>query len=309
MTLLAPRGSRVSGATVVDLGLAADPSAALRPDGAGTAGATDRVFRTVAAWLETHSARFDVVHGHAFDAPAFAAIRGPRVVHTLHLPPLDDAVVAAVRGSLATLATVSESCRAGWRAAGIEVAEILPNGIDVAAVPAGEGRGGYLAFAGRMSPEKDPAAACRVARRLGVPLRLAGPRYDDGYFRHQVEPELGGDITYAGPLDRAALWRLLGGAAATLLPIRWDEPFGMVALESIACGTPVVAYRRGGLTDLVVEGKSGCLVRPDDEDAFGAAVDTARRLSRSACRSDASRFDLARMLDAHESLYRRLAAA
>lgn len=309
VTLIAPRGSRVSGATIVDLGLSADPRAALRPDAAGTAGAMDHVFRVVAMWLDTNGARFDVVHGHAFDAPAFAALRGAQVVHTLHLPPLDSAIVAAVRGSFATLATVSGSCRAGWRAAGVEITDILPNGIDVAAVPAGEGSGGYLAFAGRMSPEKDPAAACRVARRLGMPLHLAGPRYDEAYFRERVEPELGGDIAYAGPLERTALWRLLGGAAATLLPIRWDEPFGMVALESIACGTPVVAYRRGGLADLVVEGTSGCLVPPDDEDAFGRAVDAARRLSRSACRSEASRFDLARMLDAHESLYRRLAAA
>jgi len=309
VTVLAPRGSRVSGATVVDLGLPADPRAALRPDAAGAAGAMDHVFRAAAAWLDARAARFDVIHGHAFDVPAFAAIRGARVVHTLHLPPLDGAVVAAVRGSVATLATVSESCRAGWRAAGVEISEILPNGIEVAAVPAGEGSGGYLAFAGRMSPEKDPAAACRVARRLGLPLRLAGPRYDEGYFRKQVEPELGGDITYAGPLERTALWRLLGGAAATLLPIRWEEPFGMVALESIACGTPVVAYRRGGLVDVVVDGRSGCLVPPDDEDALGVAVGTASRFARSACRSDASRFDLARMLDAHESLYRRVADA
>lgn len=307
VTLIAPRGSHVSSVAVVDLGIDADPAAVLRTAATAPAASQVAAFAAVGGWLETHSARFDLVHAHAFDAPAFAAIRGPRVVHTLHLPPLDDAVVAAVRGTDATLATVSESCRAGWRAAGVEVAEILPNGIELEAVPPGKGSGGYLAFAGRMSPEKDPAAACRVARRLGLPLRLAGPRYDEGYFRHQVEPELGGDITYAGPLERSALWRLLGGAAATLLPIRWDEPFGMVALESIACGTPVVAYRRGGLTDLVVEGTSGFLVPPNDEDAFGAAVDNARRLSRSACRSDASRFDLERMLDAHESLYRRLA--
>ncbi len=269
----------------------------------------DHVFRAIAAWLDAAGASLDIIHCHAFDAPAFVRIGGARTVHTLHLPPLDGGVVAAVRRSRATLATVSESCRSGWRAAGVEVGEILPNGIDVERVPMGAGSGGYVAFAGRMSPEKGAAAACRVARRLGLPLRLAGPIYDDDYFHAYVEPALGADITYVGSLERTALWGVLGGAMATLLPIGWDEPFGMVALESIACGTPAVAYRRGGLADIVVDASSGCLVAPDDEEALAAAVETARGLSRLACRADASRFTLARTLDAHEALYRRVVGA
>jgi len=303
VTLVAPRGSFVTGATAVDLGIAADASAAL---GRGSAGSSQRVaFAAVGDWLASRS--FDVVHAHAFDAPAFATLRGPRVVHTLHLPPVDPIVVAAVRAADATLATVSESCRAGWAAAGVSVPELLPNGLDLAAVPVGTGDGGYLAFAGRMSPEKDPAAACRVARSLDVRLRLAGPVYDETYFAREVRPLLGDTVTYDGSLDRAALWRALGAAAATLQPVHWDEPFGMVALESLACGTPVVAYRRGGLADVVVDGRSGCLVEPDDEAGLTDAVGVAARLSRAACRSDAERFDVGRMLDAHEALYRRIA--
>jgi glycosyltransferase involved in cell wall biosynthesis len=307
VTVIAPRGSRVAGATVVDLGVAADPRAALRPGAVGSPVAMAPVFRRVSDWLATADA--DVIHAHAFDAPAFAELRGGRVVHTLHLPPFDGGIVAAVRGSDATLATVSESCRTAWRAAGVPVTELLPNGIDVGRVPAGEGGGGYLAFAGRMSAEKGADVACRVARRLRMPLRLAGPRYDDEYFRSKVEPELGGDVSYEGALERGTLWHVLGGASATVLPIHWDEPFGMVALESIACGTPVAAYRRGGLAEVVTEGRSGCLVPPDDEDALARAIGIAQGLSRSLCRSDASRFDIARMLDAHETLYRRLVAA
>lgn len=304
VTLLAPRGSFVTGAVVADLGIDADPSAAL---GRGSDRKTQRdAFATVGEWLSSRS--FDVVHAHAFDEPAFAALRGPRVVHTLHLPPVDPAVVAAVRAADAVLATVSDSCRSGWAAAGVRVPEILPNGIDLSVIPAGRGDGGYLAFAGRMSPEKDPAAACRIARSLGAPLRLAGPVYDERYFSREVAPLVGDAVRYDGALDRAALWRLLGAATATLQPVRWDEPFGMVALESLACGTPVVAYRRGGLVDVVVDGRSGCLIQPDDEAALAAAVPTAVGLSRTACRSDAARHDLDRMLDAHEALYRRIAA-
>jgi glycosyltransferase involved in cell wall biosynthesis len=302
VTLLAPRGSFITGTTLVDLGIGADPAAAL---GHGSDGMSqDRAFAAAASWLATRS--FDVVHAHAFDAPAFARLSGPRVLHTIHLPPMDPAVVAAARATRAMLATVSESCRAAWARDAVHIREVLPNGIDIAEVPVGAGTGGYVAFAGRMSAEKDPAAACRVARAAGTRLRLAGPVYDERYFADEVEPLLGDDVTYDGPLDRAALWRMLGAATATIQPVRWDEPFGMVALESIACGTPVVAYRRGGLAEVIVDGRSGCLVTPGDETALLRAVGTAAKLSRLACRADAARYDLARMLDAHEALYRRL---
>lgn len=303
VTLVAPRGSFVTGATIADLGIAADASAALGRGGGGTS--QRDAFAAVSGWLSSRS--FDVIHGHAFDAPAFATLRGPRVVHTLHLPPVDPTVVAAVRAADAMLATVSESCRSAWAAAGVRVPERLPNGIDLAAVPVGHGDGGYLAFAGRIAPEKDPAAACRVALARGTPLRLAGPVYDEGYFQRELAPFLDDGVRYEGSLDRAGLWRMLGGAIATLQPVRWDEPFGMVALESLGCGTPVVAYRRGGLVDVIVDGRSGCLVEPGDEGALAGAVATASSLSRAACRSDAARHDLARMLDAHETLYRRIA--
>lgn len=305
VTVVAPRGSRVTGAKIVDLGIDADPHAALRP-GVDAAVTMAPIFGRVSSWLDRAGA--DVIHGHAFDGPAFAAVRGKRAVHTLHLPPIDTRVVAAVRASDATLATVSESCRSAWRAVGVEVRTILPNGIDALRVPVGDGHGGYLAFAGRITVEKGAAVACRVARGLKMPLLLAGPIYDERYFRSEVQPALGGDIQHVGPLDRPALWRLLGGASATLMPAGWDEPFGMVALESIATGTPVVAYRRGSLAEVVGEGRSGYLVPPDDEDALARAVGPAQRLGRAACRSDASRFGIDRMLDAHEELYRRLAA-
>jgi len=303
VTVLAPRGSHVTGARVEDLGIDADPSEAV---GVARGGDSQwRAFAAVGAWLSDRD--FAVVHAHAFDAPAFAAVRGPRALHTLHLPPMDAEVVDAAGRADARLATVSASCRAAWAAAGVEVDHVLPNGIAVDSVPAGDGRGGGLAFVGRMSPEKGADAACRVARAVAIPLRLAGPIYDAGYFARAVQPLLGPDVAYLGELDRRAVARLMAESFATLMPVRWDEPFGLVALESLAAGTPVIAYARGGLPEVVVDRHSGRLVPPDDEPALAAAVHEARSLRRDDCRADARRFGLERMLDAHERLYATIA--
>jgi UDP-glucose:tetrahydrobiopterin glucosyltransferase len=309
VTLVAPRGSHVAGVAIQDLGFGADPTAALQADGPSRVSSQGQIFTAVRQWIDLHEIDFDVFHAHAFDAPALEQLRGPRVIHTLHLPPLDPAIVAAARSAYATLATVSNSCREDWNAAGVPVAEVLPNGVDIDAVPEGAGQGGYLAFAGRISPEKGADAACRVARELRLPLRLAGPIYDNAYFLRDVRPLLGPAAEYDGALDRPALWRMLGGASATLLPIRWDEPFGLVALESLATGTPVVAYARGGLREIVVDGRSGVLAPPDDERALIEGVRAAMGSSRAACRADARRHDLPRMVDAHERLYRRVGAS
>jgi UDP-glucose:tetrahydrobiopterin glucosyltransferase len=309
VTLLAARGSHVAGVTVVDLGIEADPSASIGPRQYAAAPSQEKAFAAVRSWLDMHAHKVDVIHSHAFDAPAFEHLSGLGALHTLHLPPIDDAVVAAARATDAVLATVSHACGDDWRAAGVKIDAILPNGVDVNAIPEGEGKGAYLALAGRMSPEKGVDTACRVARELGLPIRIAGPIYDQEYFDGRVRPLFGQGVEYLGGLDRASVWRLLGEASVSLLPVRWNEPFGMVALESLACGTPVAAYDRGALREIVTDGVTGCLAAPDDERAFLEAVRTTLTLSRAPCRASASRYDLVAMLDAHEALYQRISGS
>ncbi len=312
--LFATSGSRVTGVEAVDLGL--DPGRFV-PAVLGRAAAREDddaqhdAFARIARWLAAHHDAWDVVHAHAYDAPAFDALSALRpVVHTLHLAPVDPLVVAgAARAERAgsVLASVSRANARAWTAAGAPVSEVLPNGIDVAAVPFSPDGGASLLFAGRISPEKGADVAIRVARRAGRPVVLAGPTYDRGHFADAVEPLLGTDARYAGALPRVDLYRLMGRSAAVLVPVRWDEPFGLVVVEAQAAGTPVVGFARGGLVELVDEGRTGILVPADDEDALVAAIGRVGALDRSACRNSALRWTTGAMLEAHERLYARLA--
>lgn len=313
VTLLATSGSRVRGVGVIDVGL--DPAlftpavldrAAPRSDDAAQRDGFARIARTLAQ----HRELWDVIHAHAYDVPAFDELGVLRpVVHTLHLAPLDPGVVAAAAraaGGGAVLASVSRANAAAWTAAGAAVSEVLPNGVDVAAIPFSAAGGGALLFAGRIAPEKAPDAAIRAARRSGREIVLAGPLYDERFFTERVRALLGPDARYVGAVPRAEIHRLMGASAALLLPVTWDEPFGLVAVEAQAAGTPVVAYARGGLAEIVLDGRSGVLVPAGDEDAFARAIPRALALDRAACRRNAERWTVSAMLDAHEALYARL---
>lgn len=316
VTLLAARGSRVRGARVVDLGI--DPShfeaadltrSRERPDDA----AQRAGFAAVRTWLDAHASEWDVVHAHAYDAPAFDALRGlTPVVHTLHLAPRDDRVVDAARAAAhdgAVLGSVSRANAAAWSARGAPVTEVLPNGVAVEAVPFGAEATGPLLFAGRISPEKGPEVAIRAARAAGRALTIVGGIYDREHFAREVEPLLGPDARYVGALPRRAVLERMSQARAVLMPARWDEPFGLVAVEAQAAGAPVVAYARGGLSEIVQDGRTGVLVPADDDAAFARAIVRAETLDRRACRVNAERFTLDRMLEAHERLYARLAGS
>jgi glycosyltransferase involved in cell wall biosynthesis len=164
-------------------------------------------------------------------------------------------------------------------------------------------------FAGRLSPEKGVAEAIDIARAAGMSIQVYGDVYDPAYSRDQIDPRrsLPGVAVHDG-VPRTALWEAMAEAAVVVYPARWDEPFGMAAAEAQACGTPVVAFRRGGLSEVIMNGVTGFLVPPDDLRAAAEAVRAAVGLSRSACREHAERqLDLQLTLDAHERLYQRVA--
>jgi glycosyltransferase involved in cell wall biosynthesis len=233
-------------------------------------------------------------------------------VHTLHLPP-DRAVSAALRqlarrGRPPAVAAVSDFHARAWRRV-VPVDAILPPYPATHVIPWSETAGPGALFAGRLSPEKGAAEAIDIARAAGVPVDVYGDVYDAGYSREQIDPRRGWPgVTVHEGVPRTALWQAMARAAVVLYPARWDEPFGMAAAEAQACGTPVVAFRRGGLSEVIMDGVTGFLVPPDDVRAAADAVAKVAGISRLACREHAeNQLDLALSLDAHERLYRRVA--
>lgn len=189
----------------------------------------------------------------------------------------------------------------------LEYEATIHHGIDVASFTPGGGDGGYLLFLGRIHPDKGTHVAIDVARRAGVPIVVAGVVHDADYHAREVLPRVdGSSVTYVGAVGRAERDRLLGGAIGLLHLIDFDEPFGLSVVEALACGTPVLAYRRGSMPELVVHGVTGFLV--DDVAAAVEAVRLLPALDRRRCRADAAtRFSADRMVADYERLFDRVA--
>jgi glycosyltransferase involved in cell wall biosynthesis len=321
----AASGSQIPGVEVIDTGTdprslagtlyrAFGPSAGEPAQAGPAAAAAAAEAAFTAAYRAMRAYRYDVIHNHAFDAPAVrlaTALQAP-VVHTLHLPP-DQAVSAALRhvarrSRPPAVAVVSGFQASAWRRV-VPVDAILPPYPPTRVIPWLGSAGQGALFAGRLSPEKGAAEAIDIARAAGVQIDVYGDVYDAGYSREQVDPRRGwAGVTVHRGVPRARLWEAMARAAVVLYPARWDEPFGLAAAEAQACGTPVVAFRRGGLAEVIMNGVTGFLAPPDDLRAAAEAVSKVADISRQACREHAEgQLDLELSLDAHERLYRRVA--
>jgi glycosyltransferase involved in cell wall biosynthesis len=307
ITLYGAAGSEIEGFAIREIHV--EPVAQGAQVGAkASRGATEALNRAFARLFdELRREPPDVISQHAFDAAAIELAEGLPVHHTLHLPPIVPEVVTAARATRAALATVSEAARATWRAAGVRDLAVIRNG-----VPDVEPHGGSIVpaalIAGRISPEKGTAAAIRVARRAGLAVLVVGDIYDADYFASDVEPLLRPG-EWIGPVPRRELAELMARCAVLLMPVRWDEPFGLVAAEAQMAGCPVVAYRRGALPEVVPDRIGGWLVEPDYEEGLVTAVHLARGLDRAAIRSRAVRdLGVRHMVDTYEGALLEIAA-
>ena len=246
----------------------------------------------------------DIVHDHTVAGPVYA-MRYPElpVVMTAHGPfggGLED-IYAAVADRVPLIAISHHQASTAHTPA----RAVIHHGIDPDAFPVGTGQGGYYCYMGRMAPYKGAREAVLIAREAGVRLLLAAkmdePAEHD-YFHDEVEPLLGDGIDYLGEIGGQERLDLLGNAVALLNPISWDEPFGLVMVEAIACGTPVLAFPRGAAPEIVDDGVTGLLCH-DVADAVRRLPELAG-LSRAACRHRAETyFSTARMVDEHIALY------
>ncbi|MFW2241698.1 glycosyltransferase [Rhodococcus opacus] len=253
---------------------------------------------------------FDVVHNHSLHyLPVAMAPAVPiPVLSTLHTPPTPwlESALAVRAGTDAHFVAVSRHTAAAWSHT-VERIDVVPNGVDVDGWPEGAG-GTDLIWFGRLVPEKGAHVAVAAARRAGFAIHLAGPISDPAYFESTIAPLLGADVTYLGHLTQPELATAIGRAAAAVITPLWDEPYGLVVAEALACGTPVAAFARGGIPE-VVSADCGRLVPPDDVDALADAIPRVIALPRGSVRAHArAHCSERRMVDAYVSIYRRLAA-
>jgi glycosyltransferase involved in cell wall biosynthesis len=256
-----------------------------------------------ACFLAAAAGDFDIVHNHAgVEGLTLAATSRTPVLTTNHNP-----FVAQVQ-------TIWDAYPWAHHALSRASAETFPSrgalppihhGIEVESYPFGERPEGYLLFLGRFSPEKGAARAIAAARAAGRPLVLAGKVdvADAAHFAAEIEPSIDGtDVRYVGEADQTAKRTLLAGADAVLFPIDWNEPFGLVMIEALSSGTPVIGLRRASVPEVVEDGVTGFVV--DDVDSMVAAIGRIGEIDRRVCRQRAEiRFNVARMVGDYERHY------
>jgi glycosyltransferase involved in cell wall biosynthesis len=263
------------------------------------------------AWRDVARGDFDIVHAnHAMQLPfaGFARFTEAPTVLTIHHH-RDEALLAHYLAH-PQIHYVAISARQAELAPELDYAAVIHHGIDPRAYPMGDGAGGYAAFLGRFEPAKAPHVAIDAALRAGLPIRLGGRPHDEAYHAAEMLPRLAryaGQVQNLGEVVHQPNLDLLRDARALLFPIDWEEPFGLVMIEAMMVGTPVIAFPRGAAPEVIDEGVTGFLVR--DVDEMAARLHGIGRLDRCACRQRAfERFSTRRMAEGYLDLYARLAA-
>lgn len=256
----------------------------------------------------------DVVHDHTLIGPVYARRHRQLPVVTTNHGPFNEELTTlyrAVTDQVALIAISHDQAARGLRA-GLPIDAVIHHGIDVDDYCPGDGagddRGEYHLFLGRMAPEKGARRAVLAARRAGVRLLLAAKMQEPlerTFFAEQVQPLLDDRIEYVGEVGMERKVELLRGARSLVNPIRWPEPFGLVMIEALACGTPVLSFREGAAPEIVDHGTTGFLC--DDLDDLARHLTDVDELDRHACRDAAvHRFGIGRMVDDHLDLFEQI---
>jgi glycosyltransferase involved in cell wall biosynthesis len=249
----------------------------------------------------------DVVHDHTLVGPMYAAdFPGLPVVTTNH-GPFNADLIDLYRNVSGRVPVIAISHHQASTARDVLITDVIHHGVDLTAFPVGRGGGGYALFLGRMHPGKAPHVAARIARQAGMPLKIAAKMREPqerAYFEAMVRPLLCEDVTFVDEADSQAKLELLGGAECLINPIAWPEPFGMVMIEALACGTPVLTTRFGAAPEIVEDGVVGFL--RSDVASMVQALGRIPEIDRTACRRRVERdFSMERMVAKHVDVYER----
>lgn len=305
VTLFGPAGSETPGQLIPTVPYALDEW----PSSEGIA--DHRVWEeihiaTFAEVVASHD--FDIIHSHLTVHPlGYASLLEPPMLTTLHGSAWNRAIHPALE-RFRDLPFVSLSDAERVLFPGLNYVATVHNGIDCTRFRPGSGAGGFLLFAGRMAPEKQPHLAIEIGRRADRPVKLAGPIEERhrNYFETEVATRLDTAMAeYLGDLKSDELGVAYRQAAAVIMPLAWEEPFGLVVIESLASGTPVVGWRRGAMPELIEDGVTGFVV--DDVAGAVAAVNGLDGLDRAACRREAeTRFSIPVMTLNYVAAYQRV---
>jgi glycosyltransferase involved in cell wall biosynthesis len=254
---------------------------------------------TTIAEAVAQSERFDILHSHAYlwALPVERFSRAP-MLHTMHTMPYHDEAAVWSRFPAARITALSH---AQWRAASPRVPyAVIPSGVDPAHFTFRDSPGHYLCYLGRFTPSKGAVDAITASHITGIPLVLAGP--ENEFFRREIRPRIDGvQIRWIGPVDRHQRNELLGNALALLYPLHQPEPFGLVQVEAMMCGTPVIATDIGAIPEIVVHGASGIICHSPAD--LATAIPAAASLSRAHIRAHAEQFTVKRMASSYSATY------
>jgi glycosyltransferase involved in cell wall biosynthesis len=264
------------------------------------------------AELSAHAAEFDIIHSHLdlLALPFTRLITTPTVL-TLHgRLDLDFVRELLPRYGSVPLVSISNDQRRAVDDLDLTWAATVYNGLDLDHYrEVSHDADGYLGFVGRIAPEKGPLMAIEISRRTGLPLRLAAKvdPTDVTYYEEEVAPQMGSHVDFVGEITEDEKPASYAGARATLFPSDWPEPFGLVMIESLAAGTPVIALRRGSVPEVIEDGVTGFIC--DDVDEMTEAVGRIGEIDPEACRRGAGRFTGDRMCRGYVEVYRFLVAS
>jgi glycosyltransferase involved in cell wall biosynthesis len=260
--------------------------------------------RAMAALDGSHEV--DIVHDHSLAGPLTAAVRSVPTVVSAHMAlagPCSQLGYLEAIARWSFLVPISDAQRRS--APHIAWMRTVHHGVSLDRYPVQECKDDYVLFLGRISREKGTEIAIEAARASGYRLVLAGrptSRSEWRYFDERIRPRLGRGVEWVGDVGGARKNELLGGARCLVFPIDWEEPFGLVVIEAMACGTPVVALRRGSIPELVIDGVTGIVT--DEPDDLGRAMRDAGSIDPKVCRSHVARsFSAERMAEDYEAVY------